>query len=137
MPNALKTLCLSLMVMGIIACGGKYDDVIEINTEFITLVETYVAGLDTAGNAAEMAKVMNTFAAGLEKLVPQMNAISDKHPELKNEGQQPPELQASTQKVEAVGKQLAKSVFKTMPHMSDAAVMEAQQRIAVAWIQNP
>jgi len=122
-------LCVMAMAM-ILSCGGKYSDAIKYNKQHIHLTERYVADLDDADNAAEVAKAMNTYADELEELWPKMKEVSEKYPELRDTKNQPKEMQALRQEADEMGKRFAASMMKIMPHMGDSEVRKAQQRIS-------
>lgn len=111
-------------------CAGKYADAKRVNADHIKLTEAYIADLDQADNAESVAKAMNRYADGLEKIWPRMQALSEKHPELKDTANPPEELKESHAAATEVGKKMAATFMKIMPHMSDPEVQKAQQRIA-------
>ena len=124
-------LILLLLGLVVISCGGgKYADVIKLNQEYIGLLETYVADIDKAGNAQSVAKAMNKYADGLEKVWPRMKAVSEKYPELKDKENPPEELKASQQEAEAWSMKMGASFQKIMPYMNDPDVKKAQVRIS-------
>lgn len=124
-------MCMAALLFLLNGCGGgKYADVIKLNQEYIGLVETYIADLDKAGNAKDVAKAMNRFADGLEKVWPRMEALSEKYPELEDRDNQPEELKASQQEAEALGMKMGGTFMKVMPYMEDPDVQKAQQRLS-------
>ena len=114
------------------ACGGKYDDAISTNDEFVDAVENYCRDMDKADSADKVADALNDFAASVEKLVPKMRAIAEKYPELKNPDQIPEELKESQARAEEVSMKMAGQMIKAMKHMRDTGVREAQTRIQKA-----
>ena len=122
--------CLILLVV-LIGCGGsRYADVIKLNQEYIGLIETYVADIDKAGSAKAVAKAMNKYADGLEKVWPRMKAVSEKYPELKDKNNPPEEIKASQKEAESWGMKMGATFRKVMPYMSDPDVKKAQERIS-------
>ncbi|MEJ2154072.1 MAG: hypothetical protein P8X96_01950 [Desulfobacteraceae bacterium] len=134
-PAVILLLCLGTACSILTACGGSadYSDVIEVNEQYIDLLETYVGKLDEAADAPAVADAMHELADGLEVLMPRMKELMGKYPELKDEDQQPERVKALTQKAAEVAKQFVRSMPKVMPYMNDADVREAQARIGAIW----
>ena len=126
----LIVLIFSLAVVWIAGCGGKYSDAVKVNEEFAELTEEYINALEKADNAKAVAKAMNQFSDGFEKLAPRMREISEKYPELKDESNNPKEFQESKRKAEEVGKQFGGTFMKVMPYMKDPEVRAAQKRMS-------
>ena len=110
-------------------CAGKYGDVKKMNAEFVKTTEAYVAALDKAESAKDVAKAMNRYADELEKVWPKMRKLSEKYPELKDKDNPPKALEASQKEAEAVGKKMGGSFMKVMPYMKDPEVRKAQERL--------
>ncbi len=119
---------LVLAVLTMLGCG-KYSDAIQLNRQYIDLMDQYLSDLDESGSAADVAKAMNDYADELEVLWPKMQAVSEKYPELKDRSNQPEEMKASQQEVEEVAKRFGSSMMKVMPYMRDAEVRKAQKRL--------
>ncbi len=122
-------LCLLGAVVLLNGCAGKYADVKKLNSEFVNSMETYVADLDRADSAKEVAAAMNRYADRLEKIWPKLKAQSEKYSELKDRDQVPEELKESEKHASEVGMKMAASFRKIIPHMGDPEVVKAQQRI--------
>ena len=114
----------------IIGCGGgEYDEVIEYNDQFVSITKAYVNGLNTAENGKDVAKAMNKFADEFKKLVPKMNEVNQKFPELQQMKDLPKELIESQEEAQAVGMEFASSFMKTMQYAMEPEVAEAQKRM--------
>ncbi len=127
--------CVVMVCSVVTACGDKadYSEVIEVNEQYITLLEDYVRNLDEAGDASAVADAMHELADGLEEVMPKMKELMGKYPELKNADQQPERVRALTKKAAEVAKQFLGSMNKVMPYMNDPDVQEAQARIGSVW----
>ena len=112
--------------------GGKYADAIKLNQEYISYMKTYIADIDNANNAKEVAKAINQFADNMEKLQPQMKKVSEKYPELKDKNNQPEELKPSQKEAEAVGQEFVGTFKKIMTFMDNPEVKKAQERLSAA-----
>ena len=127
--------CVVMVCSILTACGGKadYSEVIEVNEQYIMLLESYVGQLDEAGDATTVADAMHELADGLEEIMPRMKELMGKYPELKNADQQPEKVRELTEKAAEVAKQFLGSMSKVMPYMQDPEVQEAQKRIGEVW----
>ncbi len=137
MVKNLKTVLKSIMVLLVLisfcyACGGKYDDVIEVNEEFIEILEKYSNNLQKADNAKDVAAAINDVADDLEKLAPRMKELSKKYPDLKTQKDLPQRLLESEKKMEKVGENLAGSFMTLVKYMADPDVQAAQTRFGNA-----
>ena len=111
-------------------CGGKYDEVVSLNGEFVEVMEDYVENLDKADSAETVAAAMNDFSDKMEDLAPKMKEMAQKYPELKDSKNLPDELRASQKKSEELGKRMAGSMMKMMQFMMSPEVQAAQQRMS-------
>jgi len=93
------------------------------------ITEAYVADLEKAGDAKDVAKAMNRYADALEAHWPKMKKLAEKYPELKDTENVPKELEASQKAAEAVGQKMAGTFMKIMPYMKDPEVRKAQERM--------
>jgi len=122
-------LCLLAVMVLMSGCGGKYADVKKMNTEFVGITEGYVADLEKADSAKEVAKAMNRYADKLEKIWPKMKKQAEKYPELKGGKNVPEELKETQEKSNAMGMKMAGTFMKVAPYMGDLEVSKAQERI--------
>ncbi len=137
MKKMLMVLFLSLLTMSFltIGCGGKYSEAEKLNREYIALVEDYIADIDKADNAKDVAKAMNQFADGMEELMPKMRELSEKYPELKDRSNPPEELIETQEKAGEMGQKMAGSMMKLMPYIMAPEVLSAQKRLAAAMMK--
>ena len=129
--NLMYLLCCGLLVFTF-GCGGKYDDAVDLQEDFISLAGDYVAAMDSADSADEIAAAMNDYADGLAEMAPRVREINEKYPELKNPDQQPEQFRQTAKEHEAVMQKVGSSFMKAMPYMGDPDVQQAQQRITLA-----
>jgi hypothetical protein len=130
MKNNIR-LVLECLLMSILLISGcrqhKYADAVQANEQYINLVETYVADMEKAGDAKDVARAMNQFADGMEKLFPKMRKIAEKYPELKDRDDIPPELKDLQQRAQAVAAKMGGAMIKVGPYMNDPEVQKAQK----------
>jgi len=128
MKTISKVLFLSVLTLIFltIGCGDKYSDVKKVNEEYIVLVESYIVSLDKADNAKDVAKAINKFADGMQNLMPEMQKLSEKYPELDDQSNPSEELKEIQEKTQEVGQKMAGAMMKLMPYMTDPEVLNAQ-----------
>ena len=116
------------------ACGGgKYSDVIEVNSQFADAMEEYINAMEKADNASSVADATNAYAAKIEKIAPRIREIADKYPELKDRSKVPEELKESRKRDDALGEKMAGAMMKgMMTYRKDPEVRKAQQRLQKA-----
>ena len=113
----------------IIGCGGKYSDAKKLNEELLDIMEDFIADLEKADNAKAAAKAINRYADGMEDLLPRMQKISEKYPELKDKSNPPEELKESQKRADGMSKEMAGGMMKLMVYMNDPDVQKAQMRL--------
>ncbi len=122
----LSFIVVSLLIFG---CGGRYSDVKEVNEEYISLIDDYIADIDKAENAGDAAEAINKFADGMEKLWPKMLSLGEKYPELKDESKLPDDIRKLNRKVEETSKKMGAAMVKLIPYMMNGDVIKAQKRL--------
>jgi hypothetical protein len=118
-------------LVALLGCGGgqDYSEAVEVNTQFVDAMESYIEGLDKADNAGDVADAMDVYAKKMEELAPQMRAIAEKHPEWKDMGKVPEELKPIQERVKQLAAQIPTTFMKTMKYMADDKVRDAQKRL--------
>ena len=125
-------LILSLLICFCYACGGKYDDAVKVNEDFIEIMEEYGKNIDDAKNAEEIVAAMDKFAEGIGELAPRMKAIKEKYPDLGTKQDLPEELKVSQKEMAKVGTKMTRSFMKIAEYMTNPDVLAAQMRIGQA-----
>ena len=129
-----------LMLVGVVlmaaACGGgKYNDVVEVNTRFVEAMQDYIISLDKATSAKEVAGAINRYADKIETLAPEMKAVRGKFPEVASNEDIPDELKALQQKSEELQQQVVGSYMNMMKYMMDTEVQKAHKRLQEAMMK--
>jgi hypothetical protein len=130
--QALMLLCCCALLVFAFACGGKYDDAVDVQEDFINLAADYVKEMDTADSAEKVAAAMNHYADGMAELAPRIREINEKYPELRDPETVPEKLKSTTEEQKEVMRNVSSSFMKAMPYMQDPEVQAAQKRIAQA-----
>lgn len=123
---------LGLLMVVVIACGGKYSDAVKVNEDFLDAMTDYLNELDKADSSGKVADAMNAFADRMAVIGPEMKKISEKYPELKDENNQPEAFKKLRKKADDMQKKFAGSFMKTMQYMKDPEVRKAQQHLGEA-----
>lgn len=112
-----------------IGCGGGVAEARRLQQQQGRAVEQYLAALDKADNAREVAAAINGFAADMERIAPRMKRLMDRHPEWKDPARRPKELQADDERARDTAAKMAGTLFRIMPYMGDPEVRKAQERL--------
>jgi len=118
-----------IFIFMLIGCGGKYDDVIKVNSDFIDAMEEYVTGMDKASSAKELAMIINRYADKVKTLAPKIKELRNKYPELNSPETVPDGLRAMDKKAAAIQQKITASVMNMMKHMMDPDVQAAYQKL--------
>jgi hypothetical protein len=130
---------------GVVACGGRTDAAQgpvsgskeaspqAVLARMAGLSETLVASVGKADGAAAVAAAFNTYSDGMEKLIPEVKAVLQKHPELKGKigvkgVDVPAEYKPYLDRLVAAGDKMWDAMKKAEPYLKDEAVQKAQQR---------
>lgn len=124
-------------LLALFGCGGgqDYSDAVEINTKFVDAMESYIADIDKAENADDVAEAIEAYAQKVEELAPQMKAIAEKYPEWKDMDKVPEELKPIQEKAKQIASQIPNTFMKTMKYMTDAQVRDAHKRLQESMVK--
>jgi hypothetical protein len=125
-----------LMLIILAACGGdKYADARDIMADHASVMEAYITGLENAANAEQCVATIDAYTAGMEKLIPRLNAFQETYPELADEsgGEPPPaEVEAEARRLEELAALMPAATLNMMKFMTDPEVQEAMRRMTKA-----
>ncbi len=128
----LASVFIGFMVL-VVFCGcgqGKYDDAVKVNEDFVKITEKYINDLDHAESGADVARAINDFTEKFEQLIPKMNEIHKKYPDMMTSKDLPEKLKKTNERAEQAGVKLASSFMRIMKYMADPEVMEAHKKFA-------
>ncbi len=128
-------LLIGIMVVSLVAgCGGdKYADVKDYMEKSIRIQEEYVAAIEKADSAGDIARAINKFAERLNAMKPQMKALMEKYPEIMMEKEPPSELREVTaRQMEMAAKIEKASQLNVQPYTLDPVVVEATKNLSQA-----
>ena len=130
MEKTMRVLLLFISMIFFIGCGGgKYDDAIEVNKDFIKITEEYTQDLEKAESGKAVAKAMDNYTEKFAKLAPKMKEINEKYPDIKNDKDVPAEFREMEEKVQQAGVKLAGSFMKILKYMTDPVVIKAHKKM--------
>jgi hypothetical protein len=118
-------------LFALFGCGGgqEYKEAVDINTQFVDAMESYIGDIDQAGDAAAVADAIESYAQKMEELAPQLKAIAAKHPEWKEMKTMPDELKPIQERAKQLASRIPDTFMKTMKYMTDAQVQDAHKRL--------
>lgn len=124
-------------LLAMLGCGDgqDYSDAVEINTKFVDAMESYIADIDKAEDADDVADAIEAYAQKVEELAPQMKEIAAKYPEWKDMGKVPEELKPIQEKAKQMASQIPNTFMKTMKYMTDAQVRDAHKRLQESMVK--
>lgn len=106
----------------------KYEDAKPVLTDLAVVIEVFVENIGQVDQPKDVANVLNTFSDSMNDLVPKINGIREKYPELKTEDTHPEELKPLLQRIDQDFQELIKSYAKVKEHIEDPAVREADAK---------
>jgi hypothetical protein len=112
--------------------AGKYADLKEYLNDSLKAEEDYIAALERANSAKEVAEAITALGNKMEKLAPRADILKKKYPELKTLDRKnlPVELKEEIEKLENMNQQWLTVSMKMMKYLMDSEVMKANQELA-------
>ncbi len=120
---------LSVFILGLVSCGG--GDAKSVLRDYINSMKSFGEDMNSADNAAEVAKALNDYSDNMESLIPKMKALSDKYPELKKMGSNsklPEEFKEFETEMQEVATKMMGAFMKMSKYAADPKVAEANKR---------
>lgn len=131
-----KLLLVALMVVAMLAVAGcgsdKYADAKSLLKDQANAAESYVTGLEKAGNADEVAKVINKYTDDMKGLIPRIKAFREKYPELTSSATAesvPEDVKVEMQRVKEASGKIQSATMNLMKYMLEPKVQQAFQRM--------
>jgi len=130
----MKRLAWILPALGLLllipACGGGADGPRQVFEAQLDMMDGLAASMEKAASADDVAAALNQACDRMEKILPQMQALMEKMPELKNAGPNglPEALKDLEPRLKASAMKMVGAMMKAMPHMQDPKVQAAQKR---------
>jgi len=106
----------------------KYEDAKAVLTDLAVLTEAFVENMDQVDEPKDVAKALDAFAESMKELVPRINEIRKKYPELDDEDTHPEELKPLLQRVDKDFQMMMKAYTKVNANIEDPAVEEADAK---------
>lgn len=109
--------------------AGKYADVKALLEKYTHLIQLYIEDCDKATSAAEYAAAIRKYRESLEPIIPEMNAISAKYPEFKNQTEPPEELKVDMEAINKIMENMFKANARLSMYLEDPAVQEENKKL--------
>ncbi len=120
---------LGFFSLTVLACSSDgTSEAKSLMQQQVTVIETYVDGLEKARSAEDMVKTVDRYTADMKKLIPRLKAFHEKYPDYDKDGI-PKALEAELQRVEKASDRLPAAMMNSMQYMTDPRVQEAMQRM--------
>ena len=104
----------------------KYRDAKRIFAEHIRLYENFILKIESTEDTRIIAETVKNLSVELDKLIPEMQRINSRYPELGRSDVPPPlELQGEANMLEALEPRLKDAFFKVQMFSSDEKVRNA------------
>lgn len=108
-----------------IGCGAdSSSDAESIMTRQADITQSYLDGLEKAGNADDVVKAIQAYTKGMKDLIPDIKAFQAKYPEYK-QGKVPEDMEADVKKLEEISARLPGAMMKVASYMGDPEVQRA------------
>lgn len=126
----------SVLVVGLLliafACGGggKYAEAKKVMQGIVDTTENFVADVEKAGSADDVASAINTFADEMKKFKTKMEELQEKYPELKDQTEVPEDIKSLTEKLAGMQAKMMGAMTKAQQYMTDPKVQEALKKLA-------
>ncbi len=106
----------------------KYADAKEVLEKLAAALERFVEDMNKADNSKAISECLNAFTVSMSELVPGLNEIRQKYPELKDETTHPDELKPLLKRVDKNFAGMMRAYGKVKENLSDPAVKESENR---------
>jgi len=124
-----------LLILLVIACGGKYDEVESTLNDYADAMEDYIGRMEKADSAESVANAMQDFTEKMNALIPRLQEMNQKFPELASDRDAPKELEKVSLRMTELSPKLQSAMMKAMPYMMDPQVQQAMTAQAQAMAQ--
>ena len=121
---------LVLAIFLIVGCRVvKYEDVKKVMISQVEAMENFSLAMEKAGSGKDAANAIEAYTEEMKILVPKMNEISKKYPELSSK-ESPVELKELTEKTEITSKKFGEALMKAlMEYAKDPEVGKALEEM--------
>jgi methionyl-tRNA synthetase len=121
-----------LAVTGILmfGCGSTPgNDAADVIKQHADVTEQFVNKLEAAHSAQDVAEAVDAYTAGMQKLVPLIQDLSEKYPGYKD-GKVPKELEKEAERLEELSVRMPAAMMKTASYMMDPVVQKAMENMS-------
>jgi len=123
---------MTILAVMMVACGGGASGPKATMEKFVVVTETMADSMEKADTAVAVVAAINSYSDSMEKLIPEMKAVNEKHPELKElgkGGEVPAEYKEIMERITKAGEKMGASMMKMGQFYQDEGVQKAQKRL--------
>jgi len=135
MQRCLGSMGMVILTVLVIACGGKYDEAESTLNEYADAMEDYIGRMEKADSADAVVNAMQDFTEKMNALIPRLQEMNQKFPELASDRNAPKELETVSRRMGELSPKLQSAMMTAMPYMMDPQVQQAMTAQAQAMAQ--
>ena len=135
MQRCLGSMGMVILTVLVIACGGKYDEAESTLNEYADAMEDYIGRMEKADSADAVVNAMQDFTENMNTLIPRLQEMNQKFPELASDRNAPKELETVSRRMGELSPKLQSAMMTAMPYMMDPQVQQAMTAQAQAMAQ--
>jgi hypothetical protein len=114
------------------ACGsGKYANAKKVMKKQAEIGIAYVNALESADNASDVAKAINTYTDDMEKLIPDIKKMMKDLPEIQDPQSIPQELEEESAQVTEASAKIETASKKLFQYITTPEVQKALERMSM------
>jgi hypothetical protein len=130
LKKMLYPLIFGLCVFALMNCGeGKYADAKKVTVKYLDAMESFASTVENADSPKALVKAVDKFAGEMEDLRPEMEAIEEKYPELKDTATPPAEMEDLANRMNTLSQRLIAVQNKLLQYSADPEVQQALQKL--------
>ena len=108
----------------------RYGDAKKVLNSLIKIYENFIFSIESTEEASIIAATIDTFSTDIENLLPEMERVNKKYPELKNFYSSPPdELKYEAETLKALEPSLNNAFFKMNLYSQNSSVQKSMERL--------
>ncbi len=124
------------VIINFTACGNNYNDAKKTMVKQTLIFENYINSMDKVESADDLIKAINTFSESMNDVIPELNKIAEKYPELATQSEPPKELKEEYDRIATFSEKISATMMKNMKYLSDPKVQKAIQEQARVMTNN-
>ena len=120
----------ALVVLTSCGGGGKYADAKAVINNQLQAMETFSIAVEKAQDSPQIVAALDQLQQSMEKLMPRVQKLQEKYPEIKDKKNPPEELKEVTARMEGGAQKFMGAMMKVATkYGEDPKVQEAMKKI--------